>query len=390
MSLRVLTLSTLFPDASRPNFGIFVERQTRELACRPDVEVTVIAPRGIPPWPLSGTGKYRTLAALPQVEEWRGLSVFRPRFPIIPAAGGRFHPASITRVVLPLANRLHAEKRFDVIDASFFYPDGPAAMRIAQHLAIPFSIKARGADIHHWARQRATAPHVMQAASAASGLLAVSAAMREDMIALGIEGDKIRVHYTGVDFDRFRPAPDRTVAKAALGLSGPVIISTGALIPRKGQDLLIRALPALPNVTLLLAGEGPERGAYVRLAKELGVTRRVRLLGSVAHEALPAFVAAADVMALPSASEGLANAWVEALACGTPIVISDAGGAREVVDRPEAGRIVAREPLAIATAIRELLSDPRPTESVRETVRRFSWKANGDTLLAHLSGIAGK
>src|SRR3546814_20518449 len=124
MSLRVLTLSTLFPDASRPNFGIFVERQTRELACRPNVEVTVIAPRGIPPWPLSGTGRYRTLAALPQVEEWRGLSALRPRFPIIPALVGRFHPANIARAVLPLANRLHTQQPFDVIDASFFYPDG--------------------------------------------------------------------------------------------------------------------------------------------------------------------------------------------------------------------------------------------------------------------------
>src|SRR3546814_13089991 len=98
---------------------------------------------------------------------------------------------------------------------------------------------------------------------------------------------------------------------------------------------------------------------------------------------LPAFVAAADVMALPSASEGLANAWIEALACGTPIVISDAGGAREVVDRAEAGRIVAREPLAIATAIRDLLSNPPSAVSVRDTVRRFSWKANGDALPAH-------
>src|SRR3546814_9855510 len=79
-------------------------------------------------------------------------------------------------------------------------------------------------------------------------------------------------------------------------------------------------------------------------------------------------------MALLSASEGLANAWIEALACGTPIVISDAGGAREVVDRAEAGRIVAREPLAIATAIRDLLSNPPSAESVRDTVRRFSWK----------------
>src|SRR3546814_20008346 len=124
--------------------------------------------------------------------------------------------------------------------------------------------------------------------------------MREDMIALGIEGDKIRVHYTGVDFDRFRPAPDRTVAKAALGLSGPVIISTGALIPRKGQDLLIRALPALPNVTLLLAGAGAERAGHGRLAKELGGTRGVRLLGRGGHEGLPAVVGAAGGVGGPS------------------------------------------------------------------------------------------
>src|SRR3546814_14813394 len=129
MSLRVLTLSTLFPDASRPNFGIFVERQTRELACRPNVEVTVIAPRGIPPWPLSGTGRYRTLAALPQVEEWRGISVFRPRFPIIPALGVRFHPANIPRAVMPLANRLHTATPFHVLATRFFLPACPATKR---------------------------------------------------------------------------------------------------------------------------------------------------------------------------------------------------------------------------------------------------------------------
>src|SRR3546814_20364370 len=109
--------------------------------------------------------------------------------------------------------------------------------------------------------------------------------MREDMIALGIEGDKIRVHYTGVDFDRFRPAPDRTVAKAALGLSGPVIISPGALIPRKGQDLLIRALHALPHVPLLLAGEGTCRDTSYGLAQGLGVLGGVRLLRGVVSEA---------------------------------------------------------------------------------------------------------
>ena len=93
-------------------------------------------------------------------------------------------------------------------------------------------------------------------------------------------------------------------------------------------------------------------------------------------------------MALPSASEGLANAWVEALACGTPIVISDVGGARELLDRPEAGQIVDRDPQAIATAIQAILDNPPDGEAVRAAALRFTWAANGDALLAHLQGIA--
>jgi glycosyltransferase involved in cell wall biosynthesis len=323
------------------------------------------------------------------VEGYHGLTVHRPRFPILPGYGSRFHPASIARAILPLVRRLHGQKPFDVIDASFFYPDGPAAMAVASALDIPFSIKARGADIHHWGRQAGTAPKIAAAARAASGLLAVSEAMREDMIALGMDSEKIRVHYTGVDLDRFRPVPDRTAAKVALGLAGPVVISAGAFIARKGQAELIRAIATLPGVTLLLAGAGQQQRACQRLAETLRIADRVRFLGSVPHADLPALLGAADVMALPSVSEGLANAWVEALACGTPVVISDAGGAREVVDRAEAGRIVARTPRAIADAINDLLLNPPAPQAVRQSALRFSWETNGDTLLAHLGAIAG-
>ena len=380
----------MFPDASRPNFGIFVERQTCELAARQGVNLTVIAPVGVPPWPLSWLGRYRALGALPLHEQWKGLDVHRPRFPILPAIGGRFHPRSIAKSVLPLVKQLHAQEAFDVVDASFFYPDGPAAMYIGKALGLPFSIKARGADIHHWGRNPATAPMIRTAAEAASGLLAVSGAIREDMIALGMDGEKIRVHYTGVDLDRFVLANDHKSPKEALGLSGPVIICVGALIARKGQALLIRALTDLPGVTLVLAGAGPEMTEYRKLAKALGVQEQVCFLGSVPHDRLPARLAAADIMALPSASEGLANAWVEALACGTPIVISQAGGARELLDRPEAGCIAARDPGSIAAAITSILANPPAPEKVRETVMRFTWRANGDALLAHLRQIAGK
>lgn len=387
MTLNVLTLSTLFPDMSRPNFGVFVERQARELASREDVKVTVIAPLGIPPWPLSKAKRYAALAALPAKERWKDLTVYRPVFPILPKFGGRLNVYSMTRAILPLVRHLHAQQPFDVIDASFFFPDGPVAQRLSRALGIPYSVKARGADIHYWGTRKGTRKMVKRAADDAAGLLAVSDAMRRSMARMGIDADKIRVHYTGVDLDRFE-IMDRAAAKEVLGFEGPVVLCVGALIPRKGQELLVQALPQLHGVTLLFAGQGQYRRSLENLAQELGVDRRIGFLGSVPHDRLPRIYAAADVMALPSSSEGLANAWVEALACGTPIVITDVGGARELLDRPEAGQIVAREPEALAAAISEILVNPPEREAVREAALRFTWGANGDALLEHLQGIA--
>ena len=76
--LRVVTLSTLFPDESRPNFGVFVERQTLGLADHPDVASTVVAPVGLPPWPLTRLRSHRDRTALPRVNTWKGLTVHRP------------------------------------------------------------------------------------------------------------------------------------------------------------------------------------------------------------------------------------------------------------------------------------------------------------------------
>ena len=176
--LRVLTLSTLFPDESRPNFGVFVERQTIGLAALPDVEVRVVAPIGLPPWPLRRHAHYRPLTAVPRAETWKGLEVQRPRFTVWPGTGGRFHAAALVRTLEPVLRRLGADFPFDVIDASFFFPDGPAAVALGRRFGVPVSIKARGADIHHWGHAPGTARQVLAAGQGAEGLLAVSAAMR--------------------------------------------------------------------------------------------------------------------------------------------------------------------------------------------------------------------
>ncbi|KQO57775.1 glycosyltransferase [Sphingomonas sp. Leaf257] len=387
--LNVLTLSSLFPDATRPNFGIFVERQTAALAMRPGIAVRVVAPIGLPVWPLARSARFRAQAALPLREQWAGLDVSRPRFLTIPGTAGRFHVPALVRALTPVLDRLRDEARFDVIDASFFFPDGPAAVALGRRYGVPVSIKARGADIHLWGHAPATRHQVARAAMRADGLLAVSDAMADDVAALGVSRHRIRVHHTGVDQSRFQPI-DREAAKRALGVTGPLVVSLGALIPRKGHGVVIDAVARLPGVTLMIVGEGAERAALTARAERAGVADRVRLIGAIPHAELPPLLGAADVMALASASEGLANAWVESLACGTPVVITPAGGAEDVVTSRVAGRIAQADPGEFAAAIRDVLEQAADPWAVRAAVRDFTWPANAAGLHSHLAELVAR
>ena len=386
--LRVLTLSTLFPDATRRNFGVFVERQTLGLAAHPDIELRVVAPVGLPPFPLALTGRHRALAKLPLGEQWKGVDVYRPRFLALPGTQGRFHVANLTRALRPMLTDLRRDFPFDVIDASFFFPDGPAAVALGEHFGVPVSIKARGSDIHVWGKTGPVASQILAAGKAANGLLAVSAAMKRDMVALGMPAERIRVHHTGVDLGQFAPT-DRTAAKARFGVKGTLIVALGNLNERKGHQIVIDAVKSLPAATLLIAGEGPYRAALATSIAEAKLGERVRLLGAIPHHQMADLLGAADVMALASANEGLANAWVEALACGTPIVITDVGGAPEVVTERAYGRIVGRSPAGFASGIAAVLADHTPPATVRAGAERFTWEANTAALYEHLSGLGG-
>lgn len=397
--IRILSLSTLFPSPERPTFGKFVANQMAGVASRGDVEVTMVNPVGIPPWPLSLRGRYSKLRHTPSETTLEGMRILHPQFTTIPKIGGDGNPGRIAEAIMPLARRLHAEQPFDIVDAQFFFPDGPAAARIAADLGVPLTIKARGSDIHYWGGRPRALEQMLGAARQADRLLAVSYALRSDMARLGMAKDKIAVHYTGLDRSRFK-VMDRAAARALvsaipeLGVwtRGPLIVTPGSLIQIKGQRLVIGALPELEEATLAIAGTGEDEQALRAHAKELGVADRVQFLGHVSHDVLPQLFSAANVVALPSEREGLANVWIEAMACGAPLVIPDIGGAVEVVTNPGAGRIAAREPHAIASAIREILEDQPDQDAVAQNVARFCWETNAAEIveiwraLAHREG----
>ena len=390
---RVLSIATLYPNAHTPRFGTFVARQFEALAARGDWDVTVVNPIGVPPVVF---GRYKSLADAAVSGEEGGVQVLRPRFTLIPGVGGPFNPAMIARAVLPLVRKLHAIAPFDLVDAQFFYPDGPAAAQIATVLSLPLSIKARGADISHWGYKSYANQKMRAAAAQADGLLAVCDMLARDMAAIGLPYDKVTVHYTGLDRALFRPL-DRATSRRRLaeefGINVPpaerLVAAVGALIPRKGQHFVIRALAQVPDTQLVLVGTGPDQSAVKQLVSELGLSARVHFLGSLNHDDLPTILSAADAMALPSASEGLANAWVEALACGTPLVITDVGGARELLTggNPEAGRLVARDSGAIAAGLREVFAAGVTPEVVARSADRFSWQANAAALAEYYESL---
>lgn len=391
LMLRVLTLSTLYPSAARPGFGLFIEGQTSRLAALPDVDLRVIAPVGIPPFPLSLGKSLAPLRALPADEIWNGVRTLRPRFAAVPLIGWRFNPDRVERAVLRAMGQLRDEGFIpDVIDAEFFFPDGVAAARLGKRIGIPVSIKARGSDIHYWGGKTKARKEMLAAAASAGGLLAVSEALKRDMVALGMRADRIKVHYTGVDLARFH-IQDRRAAKAKLGVSGPLVVSIGNLVRLKGHEIVAGAVGKIKGVTLIIAGAGEDEAWIRRQVASVEEPQRIRFVGAVPHDEVPTLLAAADVMALASEREGLANAWVEALACGTPVVAPDIGSIREVIDRPDAGRIVSeRTAGGFAGAISRLLAGEPEPMAARAAAERFGWERNTETLFAHLSKVAAR
>lgn len=175
----------------------------------------------------------------------------------------------------------------------------------------------------------------------------------------------------GVDVDAYHPDVDGAEVRERHRLAGrPVVVCVSRLVPRKGQDALIRALPAIrrrvPGAALLLVGGGPDRSRLAGLAAELGVARDVVLTGTVPAQELPAHYAAGDVFAMPCRTrirgldvEGLGIVYLEASATGLPVVGGDSGGAPDAVRDGETGHVVdGRDIGAIADRVGGLLDDP--------------------------------
>lgn len=389
--MRILSFTTLYPNALQPIHGVFVENRLRKLAASGNVELRVVAP--VPWFPIDAAwaGSYAKYARVPRRETRHGLEVEHPRYPLIPKIGMTIAPTLLALAMRStIARIIHEGYDFDVLDAHYFYPDGVAACMLGRWFNKPVVITGRGTDISQIPDFALPRRQILWATEQAAGMITVCAALKDSLVELGVAENRVTVLRNGVDLEAFRLPPEtaRNAARAKYGLSGFALASVGHLIERKGHHLIIEALRDLPGVTLTIAGDGPERRNLETLAKSLGVADRVRLLGVIPHGDLPELYGAVDALVLASSREGWANVLLEAMACGTPVVASRIWGTPEVVAEPAAGVLMERSSAGVVDGVNALRRALPERAATRRYAERFSWDSTTEgqlTLFNHIT-----
>lgn len=383
----VVMVTTSYPRFAGDSVGTFMEPIARGVAARGH-EVHVVAP-------------WHPLIDRPAVEGGVHLHFYRyaphPSLNVFGYAAAMKADVSLrgaAYLAAPLAlaagwrmvRAVARRHRATVVHGHWVVPGGVTAAAAAPRL--PLVISMHGSDVYV-AETVAPARMAARAAFRRAGFVtACSDDLNRRAVALGASPDRIETVPYGVDEARFRPDPLARSAlrqELAVAAGAPLLCAAGRLVRKKGFVYLIDALGHLPGAVLALAGDGTLAGELRERAAARGVADRVRFLGNLPQDRIGALFAAADVVCVPSVRDdsgnvdGLPNVVLEALASGTPVVTTPAGGILAVVQDGVTGLIVPeRDGGALARAVGRLVADPDSGRRIGAAARalmqdRFGW-----------------
>lgn len=386
---RVIVFSSLFPKPSQPTAGVFIrERMFRVGVYAP---IVIVSPQ---PWfPLQSVIRiffknFRPPA--PSLEIKDSVSIYRPRFFCIPYFFKNFD-GFLMAFCSFLTVRSLKNKGFNLIDSHFAYPDGYAATLIGYWLKMPVTITLRGTENSHMQNQRRR-KHMTIALQRAIKIFSVSDSLKNLAKSLGISDSKIRVIGNGVDLEKFYPLDrDEARQKLDIPIDAKVLVSVGGLVERKGFHRVIACFPDLrqkfPNLYYLIVGGPSAEGDIGRQLKRqvlnLGLEEQVRFLGVLPPEQIKTPLSAANIFVLATSNEGWANVFLEAMACGLPVVTTKVGGNTEVVCQPELGVLV---PFGNADALKNAIAIALEKKWDREAIQAYAQANTWDNRVNILLG----
>lgn len=391
----IVVFSSLFPSAAQPGAGLFVRERLFRVGRH--LPLQVVSPR---PWfPLQSCLSKLGMGArvLPARVEDQAHRVWFPRFLSVPKIGRRLDALMMALAAYPRLRALKRSGALDLLDAHFGYPDGAAAVRLGRWLKVPVSITLRGTEERH-SRDPALRPELVRALQGADQIFTVSDSLRQLALSLGVEPAKVKVVGNGVDLQRFRRL-DRRQCREALGLpeEAPVLVTVGGLVERKGFHRVMAGLPELlrqhPGLVYLVVGgpspEGDWTDRLKQLAQELGIASQIRFLGALKPDELAPVLSAADVFVLSTRNEGWANVFLEAMACGLPVVTTRVGGNAEVVCEPGLGEVLPFDDhAALVQALDRALKRDWDREHIVRYAQANTWDRRVEVLLAEFNRLA--
>jgi glycosyltransferase involved in cell wall biosynthesis len=387
--MRVLAITKIFPNAAEPLSAPFNRQQFAALRAHCDVEVMATIPWFPGAGLLARWSSAGRLVTVPARECIAGLDVRHPRTLFLPRIGhvawGPLYAASIAPAMV------RYRRRIDVVLGSWAYPDGFAAVIAARMLGVPAVVKLHGSDINVITKLPGARRLAAWALPHAARVVAVSRPLADEVIALGVARERVAIVMNGVDRELFRPR-DRAAARAELGLpAGPLVLYVGNLKPEKGVLDLLAAWQLVsrrsPAARLALAGGGPLRGQLDARAADLP---SIHVVGAQPLDRIPVWMAAADVLCLPSHVEGTPNVVLEALASGRRVVATTVGGIPDLVPSRELGVLVSpRAPAALADALVHASREPYDQDAVAQLGARGGWAASAAQLHAVLEQARG-
>ncbi len=360
--MKVLVITSLYPDRAQPTHGIHNARLVRHLAQTHDVRLIIVRTR------LLGCSKSEFFPC--KEDEELQPAVGQVRY--IPKIGSLVNHRLFGHDIGPLLAATLDEFSPDVILAPWLFPDGCGVVRALGSVGVPVVMVAQGTDVHHYLKMRPRRKAILEAVRIAGGTATRSKDIAEHLVAAGAPADRVRAIYNGVDLSQF--------SMEGCARRDKELLYVGNFYDVKNPLLAIRALAVLQSRvpdsewTLTMIGDGPLQSTARTLAADFEVAERVVFAGRLGPEAVAAKMRDAEMLLIPSRNEGIPNVLREAFACGTPAVATRVGGIPEILCDARLGELVPTDDAeGMADGIEKVLGRCLDRDWIRAHAQQYSW-----------------
>ena len=376
--LRIAVVSRYFPSSAEPWQGRSAYQTIRALNSQANVHVfypELDYPSFLRP-------RTRIYKGLDLNYSPPGVSVSYHNYLAIPLISRPFNGPMAARALMPHVRAF----RPDLIFGIFLYPDGYAALQIAKKLRVPLVAMGIGSDIHSIG-DPLSAKNTRKVLEQTNFLVTVSEDLRQKALAMGAKSEKSRAVVNGCDLSIFHTR-DHAGSRRQLNLDpdAEIVLYIGRMDVRKGLRELVEAAAVLhaqrPHLDVYMVGEGPDRPLIAQAIEAAGAGGYIHLLPPCTPDDVAVWMAAADLVTLPSYMEGCPNVVLEALACGRPVVATRVGGIPEIMSDACGRLIPPRDAAALAQALDAVLSAEWDAAAISA-----HWSRSWDTVASELLDI---